>query len=140
MKTLIIVNQISLAKSLQRYNKFLYDSDSSYITFTELLSKGTSPYTKFELIISDIYNDNFIDYGLQFGELFESSGSKIIFFFTQNSYTNNYSIQDLPQNAFHLPMQLKEFLHSFDRVPRIENSSSLLMTILNSNPITTSHH
>jgi len=140
MKTLIIVNQISLAKSIQRYIKFLYQYESSYLTFAELLSKGAVPSSEYNLIISDVYNDNFVDYGLQYGLLLESSECKLIFFFTQNSYKNNYSFKDLPQNAFYLPLQLKEFLHSFDRVPRIENSSSLLMTILNSNPITSSHH
>lgn len=141
MKTLIIINHNPTGKSIQRYFKFLYQFNSTIISFSELIPIGISPYMNYDLIITDIYDDfTGKNYGLQFGNLFEQNHKRIIYFFTSYLLKDTYSINDLPDNCFYIPSQLLNFLHSLKNNITNEHSSEKLMLILNSNPITSSHH
>lgn len=141
MKTVIIINHSSTGKSIQRYLKFLYQFNSTIIRFSELIPNGISPYLDYDLIISDVCDDsNGINYGAQFGNLFEQNHKRIIYFFTSSLLKDTYSINDLPDNCFYIPFQLLNFLHSLKNNITNEHSSEKLMIILNSNPITSSHH
>lgn len=141
MKTVIIINHSPTGKAIQRYLNFLYKFSSTIINFSELIPNGISPYMNYDLIITDIYDDfTGKNYGLQFGNLFEKNQKRIIYFFTSYLFKDNYSINDLPDNCFYIPSQLLNFLHSLRNNITNEHSSEKLMLILNSNPITSSHH
>ena len=85
MRVLIIVNQNFTGLAIQRYIKYLFEFKSSIINFSGLIDNGTAPYLNYDIIVSDIYNESMINYGLQYGPLFEANNKKVIYFFTVNT-------------------------------------------------------
>jgi hypothetical protein len=140
MKVSIIVNHHDLGKAISRYLSFVYQIPSDYFLLTSLVQKGSNSFLNYEMIILETHDTNAVDYGVQFGKVFESQSIKITFFFTQNYFLSGYTIKDLPANCFYIPMQLKEFLNHSSKNEFAEKAATKLEQILFSNPLTSSHH
>lgn len=140
MEVLVIVNYFPIAKSIARYLLFKYNYSSTIITLKELNEKGIGPYISFKYVITETHDSNSVDYGIQFGKIFESHSGNTTFFFTQNYFLPGYTIKDLPTNSFYIPFQLKDFFNHFTKSEFVEKASTKLEQILFSNPLTSSHH
>lgn len=140
VKSLIIHDYYPTAKAIQRYLYFIYNIHSDITDFSPLIKNGTSSYTNYDLIITDVYDKNDINYGAQFGRSFEEREISIIYFFTNNWFKDDYNINHLPINSFYLPLQLESFLESLDNPIKDVKSGGLLEEILNTRPTTSSHH
>jgi hypothetical protein len=140
MQALIIVNHHPAGRSIQRYLKYLFQYPSEIIDFTPLKEKGIFSFPDYDLVITDIYDETGINYGLQFGSLFEKKQKRIVYFFSAYSIRDGYNFNNLPGNCFYIPSRLPEFLRSFSAITSASDSSEKLMTILDTNPLTSSHH
>ncbi len=140
MKVLIIINHLTTGKAISRYLSFVYQIPSDYIILQTLVHRGTKPFLNYNTIVTETHDTNAVDYGVQFGKIFESHGVKITFFFTQNYFLPGYTIKDLPANSFYIPLQLKDFINHLKKNQFAEEASTKLEQILFSNPLTSSHH
>lgn len=140
MNVLIIVNNLVMGKAISRYLSFVSQIPSEYIILQTLVQQGSKSFLNFNTIITETHNANDVDYGIQFGRVFESHGVKITFFFTQNYFLSGYKTKDLPANCFYLPLQLKDFLNHLSKSGFIEKAATKLEQVLLSNPLTSSHH
>ena len=140
MNVLIITNHKPIGIALQRYIIYRYQFKSTIINFSILLENGMTSYRTYNLIISEIYNETMVNYGLQYGVLFEQSDKRLLYFFSENTFRNGFLIGDLPLNCFYIPIQLFGFLRSIANASTSENSSKRIMQILQSQPLTSSHH
>lgn len=140
MKVLIIVNNHLLGRSISRYLTFLFQLSSSYIKLKTLVEQGSEPFLNYDTLVLETHDNYGVDYGVQFGKIFESHGVKITLFFTQNYFITGYTINDLPENCFYIPLQLKDFLNHLEKSEITEKGTTRLEQILFSNPLTSSHH
>ena len=140
MKVLVIINHISLGKSISRYLSFINQIPSDYIILQTLVHQGSKSFLNYNTIVIETHDTNAVDYGVQFGKVFESNGIISTFFFTQNYFLSGYSIKDLPSNCFYIPLQIKEFLDYINKSEFVEKSATKLERVLFSNPLTSSHH
>ena len=140
MRALIIIKEKQTASALQRYFRFLHNTDTDIIEFSPLKENGTSPFMKFDFVISEIYDENGTNFGLQFGSIFEAVNKNLVYFFSLNNFHNAYDVRDLPENCFYLPLQLNEFLKSFGKPKTTSPTSEKIMTSLKSRTVTSSHH
>jgi len=139
MKHLIIINHTQTGEALQRYLRYIKQTESTVTSFPVLNEKGTSSYLDYEIIIMEIYDESMINYGVQFGSLFEHKQKRLIYFFSAPTFKNGCTEKDLPENSFYLPNQLSGFLQALKNGIFMQNSSAKLMQILHSQPITSSH-
>lgn len=140
MRILIIVNQLSVGKAISRYISFISPNPSDYLNLQTLVQQGSKSFLNYKTIITETHDTNEVDYGVQFGKVFESRGVKITFFFTQNYFFSGYTIKDLPANSFYIPLQLKDFLNHLSKSEFAEKATTKLEQVLFSNPLTSSHH
>lgn len=140
MNSLIIHDYCPTAKAIQRYLHFICNIHSDITDFTPLIKNGTSSFTNYNLIIIDVYDKNNINYGVQFGNSFEIREINTIYLLTINWLKNDYSINDLPVNCFYLPLQLDKFLKSINKQSERIKSGKILEQMLNTRPLTSSHH
>jgi len=140
MNVLIIVNNINTGKAISRYLLFVSQISSDFITLKTLVQQGSKPFRNYKTIILETHDNIDVDYGIQFGRVFESYGAKITFFFLQNYFRFGYTIKDLPANCFYIPLQLKDFLHHINKSEFVEKAATELEQILFTNPLTSSHH
>ena len=140
MQALIIIKEKQTATALKRYFRYLHHIDTDIIDFSPLKEYGTSPFMKYDLIISEIYDENGTNFGLQFGSIFEADHKKLVYFFSLNTFYKAYDVRCLPANCFYLPLQLNEFLKFFGLSQTESPSSEKIMTMLKSRTITSSHH
>jgi|GEM_PF-3211458 len=140
MNVLIIVNHPNVGNAISRYLSFISQNPSVYINLQTFIQQGSKSFLNYEVIISETHDTNDVDYGIQFGRVFESKGVKTIFFFTQNYFRSGYTTKDLPANCFYIPFQLKSFLNHLSESEFTEKASMKLEQVLFSNPLTSSHH
>lgn len=140
MRILLIMNQDIFARSFQRYLHYLFQFSTDIITFSPLKESGISHFTDYDMFISDVYDRDDINYGVQFGSLFEKRNKSVFYFFTEYSFISGYTIKDLPVNCLYLPLQLSALNKMLSGKNTCINSSSILMKVLYSNPLTSSHH
>ncbi len=142
MNILIINDNLLLSKALNRYLKFvLLQTNTTMISFAELKTKIISQFSSFDLIISDVYensNCGLINYGIQYGELMENGNVNIIFIFTKNKISEEYTYDNLPPNCYFLPLHLDLFLKSLNKL-HFNNNYDLLKDVFKSNPFTSTH-
>lgn len=140
MKVIIIVNHLAVGKSISRYLSFVSQISSDYINLQTFVQQGSKSFLNYKAIISETHDTSDVDYGIQFGRVFESHGVKITFFFTHNYFLSGYTTKDLPANCFYIPLQLKDFLNHLSKSGFIEKAATKLEQVLLSNPLTSSHH
>lgn len=141
MKALIIVQYNNIGSALKRYLKFVINIKSEVITFQQIKQQKFPDAEKYNFFISNVYefdNNLFRTTGLQYIALFERNKPCIIYFY-DNYLKSEYTIRDLPENCFYLPLQINDFLQYIHHPKQSIKSADKLKKMFYSSGLTRKH-
>lgn len=111
MKAYILVQQLRVGQATQRFLKFNFNISSDVASFEEI-KKNFPDIKKYCLAIANIYQyENHIirSTGLQYVDFFDKKNVPVILFYYDDYLKPEFSVKELPENCFYLPLQIKEF-------------------------------
>jgi len=142
LKAYILVQEIKIGEAIKRFLYHTINMSSSICSF-EKINLNLSDINKYDLAIANIYdfsNKKYITTGFQYMDLFANKIPVVLFYY-DNHLKPGYSLEDLPEYCFYLPLQIKDFLKY------IKNPNKLVEPIINSlkenfrsHCLTSNHH
>lgn len=141
MKAYILVQQLRIGQATQRFLKFNFKIHSDVISF-EKIKKNFPDIKKYDLAIANIYqhkNHIIRSIGLQYVGFFEGKNVPVILFYYDNYLKPEFTVKELPENCFYLPLQIKEFFQYIKNSNKLVNSVKKLKRMFYSSGLTSKH-